>query len=74
MLQADAATLQRLKGNKDNLYRYVQSAFKKRFAISWLEPIGFNNAYVLMMRRQQAREMNIRSISDLKRQTDKQKQ
>lgn len=72
MLQPDSMTLGSLGGNKDSVYQYVQAEFNKRFDISWLKPVGFNNAYALMMRRQQANEMHIRSISDLKRQTDKQ--
>lgn len=72
MLQPDMAKLGSLVVSKDKVYEYVQAEFNKRFDISWLKPIGFNNAYALMMRRQQADEMNIRSISDLKRQTDKQ--
>lgn len=71
MLQADAATLQRLQGSKDNVYRYVQEEFTKRYGISWLKPIGFNNAYALMMRRQQAQEMHIASISDLQNITNR---
>ncbi|MDQ6814837.1 MAG: hypothetical protein M3040_13970, partial [Bacteroidota bacterium] len=34
--------------------------------IKWLKPIGFNNAYALMMRRKQADKLKIRTISDLK--------
>ena len=72
MLQPEAGKLAEMMGNKDSVYQYVQAEFNKRFDISWLKPIGFNNAYALMMRRQQADEMQIRSISDLKKQTDKQ--
>ncbi|MEP6682033.1 MAG: glycine betaine ABC transporter substrate-binding protein [Parafilimonas sp.] len=31
----------------------------------WLKPIGFNNAYALMMRRKQSDELNIHSITEL---------
>jgi osmoprotectant transport system permease protein len=31
-----------------------------------LLPIGFNNAYALMMRRRQAQELQLKTISDLK--------
>ena len=37
---------------------------------SWLQPIGFNNAYAMMMRRQQARELGLHSISDLQQYLD----
>ncbi|MDB5192827.1 MAG: transporter permease, partial [Segetibacter sp.] len=32
---------------------------------TWLQPIGFNNAYALMMRKQQAKDLGIETISDL---------
>jgi osmoprotectant transport system permease protein len=55
MLQPGAAVLSSIINDKEAVYRYVQSEFNKRFDISWLKPIGFNNAYALMMRREQAR-------------------
>jgi osmoprotectant transport system permease protein len=74
MLQPDAGVLRTLGGDKDRVYRYVQEEFNKRYDVSWLEPVGFNNAYALMMRRQQALAMQVHSISDLKKVTDKQQQ
>jgi osmoprotectant transport system permease protein len=50
---------------KDSVYRYVQEQFDKQFHISWLKPIGFNNAYALMMREDEARDLHVHSISDL---------
>ncbi|MEO5996301.1 MAG: ABC transporter permease/substrate-binding protein [Chitinophagaceae bacterium] len=70
MLQPDAVALSSIINNKDAVYRYVQTEFNKRYDISWLKPIGFNNAYALMMRRKQADEMKIRTISDLKKEID----
>ncbi len=72
MLQPKASLLSSIISNKDSVYRYVQTEFNKRYNISWLKPIGFNNAYALMMRREQAGEMKIRTISDLKTQIDQQ--
>ncbi len=70
MLQPDNKLLARLGGNKDSVFNYVQSQFNKKFNLSWLQPIGFNNAYALMMRRQQANDLNIKTITDLKKQVD----
>ena len=39
--------------------------FKQKYNLVWLKPIGFNNAYALMMRRQQSEQLNIHSISEL---------
>ena len=72
MLQPDAAVVQKISGNKDSVYHYVQQEFARRYNVTWLKPIGFNNAYALMMRRQQAAELSIQSISDLVQHTNKQ--
>ncbi|MBE7174218.1 MAG: ABC transporter permease/substrate-binding protein [Williamsia sp.] len=65
MLQPEAAVVARVSANKDSVYQYVQQEFLRRYGVGWLKPIGFNNAYALMMRRQQAAALSIRSISDL---------
>jgi osmoprotectant transport system permease protein len=56
---------QRLAGNRDSVYEYVQRHFESQYDLVWLDPIGFNNAYALMMRRSQAQQLGIHSISDL---------
>jgi osmoprotectant transport system permease protein len=43
----------------------VSDAFARRYNVLWLAPFGFNNTYVLMMRRDQAQELGIAAISDL---------
>lgn len=65
MLHADTATVRRLIVNKDAVYDYVQKEFKQQFQIKWLKPIGFNNTYALMMRKQDAQRLKIHTISDL---------
>lgn len=42
----------------------VSSAFERRYDLIWLAPFGFNNSYVLMMRRDRARSLGIGSISE----------
>ncbi|MBO9151224.1 ABC transporter permease/substrate-binding protein [Chitinophaga sp. GCM10012297] len=51
--------------NKDSVYAFVQEQFSERYRLSWLKPIGFNNAYALMMRREKADELQLRTITDL---------
>ncbi len=53
--------------NKEKVYQFVQQGFQKQYHLTWLKPIGFNNAYALMMRKKQAARLHIRTISDLKR-------
>lgn len=66
ILQPESKLVQQIIGNKERVYNYVQKEFIDRYKIKWLKPIGFNNAYALMMRRKQAAELHIRTISDLK--------
>lgn len=70
ILQPSQKDIQNATRDKDKTYRYVQQEFQKRYEIKWLKPIGFNNAYALMMRRQQADHLRIKTISDLKRFVD----
>jgi osmoprotectant transport system permease protein len=67
ILQASAKTVERLTGDKDKTYNYVQAGFEKRYQVKWLQPIGFNNTYALMMRQKQAAALNVKSITDLKK-------
>jgi len=67
ILQPSAKTVDSLTVDKDKTYDYVKSEFEKKYNISWLRPIGFNNAYALMMRQKQAKQLHIKTISDLKR-------
>ncbi len=70
LLQPDAATVEQLVKDKNTVYDFVKEHFSQRFHIRWLAPIGFNNTYALMMRRQQADKLNIKSITDLKKYLD----
>jgi osmoprotectant transport system permease protein len=65
ILAADKQRVKELAQNADAVYNYVQDQFLKRYQIKWLKPIGFNNSYSLMMRRDQAQSLRIKSISDL---------
>jgi osmoprotectant transport system permease protein len=43
----------------------VSRAFAERYNLLWLAPFGFNNTYVLMVRRTQAEELGMTTISEL---------
>lgn len=49
------------------LYDYVNKEYQKKFNIRWLPPLGFNNTYALLMRKEQADALQIYTISDLKK-------
>jgi glycine betaine/choline ABC-type transport system substrate-binding protein len=43
----------------------VEREYPPRFHAVWAPPLGFDNTFALVMRRAQARELSIASISDL---------
>jgi osmoprotectant transport system permease protein len=55
------------KANSDanQVYNTVQGYFNKEYGMEWLKPLGFNNTYVLAMKKDTASKYNIKSISDL---------
>ncbi|CAN5863944.1 hypothetical protein BH18ACT7_BH18ACT7_22130 [soil metagenome] len=73
ILHASKETIDSLQGNPVNVYQYVQQQFDLIYGLKWLQPIGFNNAYALMMRREQAQEFGVTTISDLKQYLDNKK-
>lgn len=60
-----------LMNDKDKVYRYVQKNFREQYNIEWMPPLGFNNSYAMMMRKNQAKKLGIRSISNLKKYLEK---
>jgi len=67
ILQPPAKTIDSVTVSREATYNYVKAGFEQKYNIKWLKPIGFNNAYALMMRREQADKLKIKTISDLKR-------
>ena len=49
-----------------NVYEWVKGEDAKK-GLVWLEPVQFNNTYTIMMRREDAEELGISSISDFGR-------
>ncbi|RYY53476.1 MAG: ABC transporter permease subunit [Chitinophagaceae bacterium] len=70
LLQPDPAKLAEVMSDPNKTYDFVRAEFRTRFGLEWLRPIGFNNAYALMMRKEQAGQLQIRSITDLKKYLD----
>ncbi|MEO5907741.1 MAG: ABC transporter permease/substrate-binding protein [Ginsengibacter sp.] len=66
VLQPPDSVVTKLNSNEEDVYNYVRIEFLKKYNLDWLKPIGFNNAYALMMRKSQAEKSGIKSISDLK--------
>lgn len=46
-------------------FDYVKEQSEEQHGITWLKPLGWNNTYVLSVRKETADELNLSSISDL---------
>ncbi|MDQ2753655.1 MAG: ABC transporter permease/substrate-binding protein [Bacteroidota bacterium] len=71
LLQPTKKEIKQLAGDKQAVYNFVKSEFMQKYNLQWLQPIGFNNTYALMMRKKWAKQNHITSISDLKNYLDK---
>lgn len=67
LLKAPKDTVQQIIRDPAKVYSYVSKECSERFGLQWGRTFGLNNSYALMMRREQAERLGIRSISDLKR-------
>ena len=48
-----------------SVLNHVRHEFRKRWNLWWLTPLGFDNSYALALRRDRAKALNIRTITDL---------
>ncbi|GAB4028508.1 ABC transporter permease/substrate-binding protein [Spirosoma gilvum] len=65
ILQPSANTLAHLPMQSDSIYQFDRQQFQQQYQLNWLKPLGFNNSYCLMMRREQVDELGIKTIEDL---------
>ena len=49
------------------VFALVATAFRRRFGIRWLPPLGFENGYAMAVRRETAARYGLRTLSDLAR-------
>lgn len=64
ILKAPGTVSKKLKG-KEAVYRHVDKAFQRKYNLHWLDPIGFNNTYALMMTEEKAEKLGIVTLTDL---------
>ena len=48
-----------------SVYDRVKKAYEERFSLQLTEPLGFNNTFAMVVRGQDARQLHLRSISDI---------
>jgi osmoprotectant transport system permease protein len=56
-----------LQNDQAKVYAYINEQYGQQFQLRWLAPLGFSNTYALLMQAAEAKKMQIRTISDLKR-------
>ncbi len=49
----------------DEVYEFVAAEYRERWNLHWLKPFGFDNAYTLTMRQDQATQLGIKTVRDL---------
>jgi osmoprotectant transport system permease protein len=47
------------------VYDQVKSEYLSKFGLDWLQPLGFNNTFAILVRGEDARRLNLRTISDV---------
>ncbi|MCY6369997.1 glycine betaine ABC transporter substrate-binding protein [Clostridium ganghwense] len=57
--------------DSEKTYNIVKDYFHKEYGIEWLDPLGFNNTYVLAVRQDTAENYNLKTTSDLAKISDK---
>lgn len=49
----------------DETYDYVKLNFEDKYGITWLEPLGFNNTYILSVTAEMMEQYDLKTTSDL---------
>ncbi|HEU4386447.1 MAG TPA: glycine betaine ABC transporter substrate-binding protein [Blastocatellia bacterium] len=51
------------------VYRQAKSEYESQFDLTWLEPLGFNNTFAILVRGDDAHRLGLKTISDASRHT-----
>ena len=46
------------------VYRRVKAEYARRFKLEWTEPLGFNNTFAILVRGEDAKKLNLKTVSD----------
>lgn len=65
LLDPEKGIIDSLGNDPDAVYNYVAKHSQEEFNLEWLQPIGFENTYALIMRKEEAIQLDIETISDL---------
>jgi glycine betaine/choline ABC-type transport system substrate-binding protein len=53
------------QADRNKVTRIVKDEYTKQFKVDWLEPLGFNNTFAILVRKEDAERLNLKTISDL---------
>ena len=53
--------------DRDAVFQEVASTYRSKFGLRWMEPLGFNNTYAMVVRAEDAERDGLRTISDFAR-------
>lgn len=51
--------------DRDEVFHTVQEAYRQRFNLEWLSPLGFTNTFAIMIRGDDANRLDIRTLTQL---------
>jgi glycine betaine/choline ABC-type transport system substrate-binding protein len=49
------------------VYRRVRTEYAERLDLSWTEPLGFNNTFAILIRKDDAAKLDLKKVSDIAR-------
>ena len=52
-------------GDQSAVYQRVKDAYKRRFDLDVMPPLGFNNSFAMVMRGDEARRLGLKTLSEL---------
>lgn len=58
---------QKVISDPEKAFKLVSTAYRERFGLRWLKPLGFNNTYTITVRATDARKQGWTRISDLRK-------
>jgi len=67
ILQPEDSIRKAIIQDKELVYDYVKEKLHQKYQFKLLNPIGFNNSYALIMRKEDIRKHELNSISDLQK-------
>jgi len=53
-----------VQGDPGSVFRRVQTEYRQRFGLEVMPPLGFNNTFAIVIRGEDARRLNLKTISD----------